>query len=172
VTPTWFAAVALGASIVVGFGVAYLTSRWQRQQARDDRLGDKRADAYVKLAAHAVRLRQYALVASPDLKDTDPWSPPQLDMDDLYEMFTWVEAWGSDKVLDAYDRLLTVAAQTRTAVASFAELKNLGPLGPEDRHLIEDRGDALRLMKSRKKELNELCDEALKLIRSELRTDR
>lgn len=50
--PGWVQALAIIAPVVVGFGVAFLTNRSQRHAAREDRIGDKRADAYVKLAAH------------------------------------------------------------------------------------------------------------------------
>ncbi len=168
-TPTWFAVVALAASVGVGFGVAYFTNRWQRQAARDDRLADKRADAYVKLAAHTVRLRQYAMVANPDLKDGDVLAPPNLALEELYDMYAWVEAYGSDAVIAAYDQLLIAAAETRTAVAHLAQMRELHP-EPLDAHLREERTETLRWVQSAKPKLGEVCDEVLKLIRSELRS--
>lgn len=111
-------------------------------------------------------------MANPDLKDDDPWSPPALDLDELYEMFVWVEAYGSDAMLDVYNKLLSAAAETRTAVAHLAEMRQFEPLGPMDENLRQERSEALGWVKTAKPKLLALCEEALALIRSEFRSTR
>lgn len=70
-----------------------------------------------------MRLRQYALVVNPDLTPDDPWSPPPTSAQKLYEMFAWVEAYGSPELLVAYNKLLVAHASTRTAVAHLGEAR-------------------------------------------------
>jgi hypothetical protein len=97
--------------------VAAFTNRYHLSLARETRLADKQADVYLALSEHTVRLRQYALIANPDVTDDHPLMPPLLTDEDRYGMFAKIEAYGSRRMRDAYDRLLVAAARTRLHLA-------------------------------------------------------
>lgn len=167
----------LGPSIVTGvftFGVALsvvlATNRNQRALAREERLAGKRADAYVMLAEFTVRLRQYSLIANPDLTDDHPLMPPPFSDEDRYRMFAHVEAYGSDDVRAVYDRLLRQAVRVRTAVDALGESRALPqPHSPEE---AEYRIDCLKDVQASKDQLRADCEDALRLVNVELRSGR
>jgi len=161
---------ALAAPVVAAIGVAWLTSVNQRRLARDDRLADRQADAYVSISNFAVRMRQYGLVAHPDLDPDDPLLAPELPDDERYRMFALVEAYGSEPVRAAFDQLLTRVVEAKTWVGELGQAKRMPPpFSPDD---IEYRSAALQNAKDAKTALLRECSDLLTLINEELRASR
>lgn len=165
-TSGWIQALALTAPVVAAIGVAWFTTRSAARIARDDRIGERQSDAYTMLGEHAVRMRQYALIANPDLGPDDPLMPPPLSEEDRYRMFAVVETYGSSSVRKACDELLVSSAKVRTAVAHLGQMKAMLP--PFDEALQTARMDAVDRVGERKQDLRDCCQRTLDLLNSEM----
>jgi len=170
VTSPWVEGVAIVAPGVAALGGSVLTSIYQGRQAREGRMSERRAEAYLLLAGHAVRLRQYALVAYPGIDDSNPLMPPPLSEEDRYLMFAQVEAYGSEQLISVYNRLLEDAARNRVTVDEYGIARGVpSPIGSDE---LQYRKDTLKDAQGARAVLLATCDEVLKLINAELRSAR
>jgi len=162
--------VAIVTPAVVAFGVAAFTIWSQALQTHENRVGDKQADAYLMLAEHVVRLRQYAYIAFPQVPENSPLMPPWLSEEDRYRMYAQIEAWGSGDMRLCLDKLLTAHARTRTLVSHLVEIQSIRP--PYTSGDLQERSQAVDAASEARSELQALCEEALKRINTELQATR
>ena len=165
-TSGWIQALALTAPVVAAIGVAWFTTRSAARIARDDRVGERRADAYTMLGEHAVPMRQYSLIANPDLGSGHPLMPPPLSEEDRYRMFALVETYGTSSAREACDELLVSSAKVRNAVAHLGDMKALSP--PFTADLQAARSQALDRVGATKQDLGDCCQRTLDLLNSEM----